>query len=799
MASALSALPNDRMRYQQLMALAGKLKAMPDDLKVPENKVPGCLSVVHVSASLEEDGTVTFQGDSDALISKGLVALLVLCLSGCTPQEIASVKPEFIKASGISAALTPGRNNGFFNMFKLMNQKVAMLASPKEETEVEALQIYNTLSRKKELFKTLEPGVVKMYVCGVTVYDLCHLGHARVMVFFDIVARFLRTEFPPSGGDDKIIKRSQEAGVTAQDLARRMEEEMALDAQSLGCTPPDFEPRVSESMEEITEMVDTLVKEDFAYAGKGDVYFRVRRFESYGRLSRCSLDGNEAGARVEVADVKEAPEDFVLWKSAKPSEPSWPSPWGPGRPGWHIECSDGFLVDCIVMQLWVCESETKAMAKKYLGTTLDIHGGGPDLVFPHHENEIAQSEAANGETYVKTWMHCAAVRSTGNEKMSKSLGNFVTIRDVLKKYDGEVVRFYLLSSQPMLYSEEALAEAQDRLLKLYSSLRGAGGCEKPADCEQAQRFEAAMANEPWLKWILNPNPREKVESLIQARADARKAKDFGKADAIREELTSMGVIIEDGAQGTSWRVASLKERDVEKPFLLFMFFIAGSFTYGALLVYPLYQALAKAKGQEEVDAAQGGLILMVAKYLSIFTHNIFSRCWTTLRGLQLQVSCYLLFGTVSLGIAAVSTVPQAATLMLVASLYFTNSNVIAGPLWPEYRGSWFLRAAVVVLPLLVTLISWLMLPADGFWSPERMKQAQEEMEQQIAEEKRLEEKQEIKKKEKEKKKVRLFKDDDQKIVEEEEEEKGEEEEEAVGANEEQNKSSVLLRCAFGIE
>ncbi|CAK9000894.1 unnamed protein product [Durusdinium trenchii] len=598
MASALSALPNDRMRYQQLMALAGKLKAMPDDLKVPENKVPGCLSVVHVSASLEEDGTVTFQGDSDALISKGLVALLVLCLSGCTPQEIASVKPEFIKASGISAALTPGRNNGFFNMFKLMNQKVAMLASPKEETEVEALQIYNTLSRKKELFKTLEPGVVKMYVCGVTVYDLCHLGHARVMVFFDIVARFLRHRGYKvtfvrnvTDIDDKIIKRSQEAGVTAQDLARRMEEEMALDAQSLGCTPPDFEPRVSESMEEITEMVDTLVKEDFAYAGKGDVYFRVRRFESYGRLSRCSLDGNEAGARVEVADVKEAPEDFVLWKSAKPSEPSWPSPWGPGRPGWHIECS--------------------AMAKKYLGTTLDIHGGGPDLVFPHHENEIAQSEAANGETYVKTWMHCAAVRSTGNEKMSKSLGNFVTIRDVLKKYDGEVVRFYLLSSQyrrPMLYSEEALAEAQDRLLKLYSSLRGAGGCEKPADCEQAQRFEAAMANDfdtvnavaalidlskellqlrqgdhgaefqgkarqlrnlGAVLGILQRNPEEvckgpvddgfeeKVESLIQARADARKAKDFGKADAIREELTSMGVIIEDGAQGTSWRVASL--------------------------------------------------------------------------------------------------------------------------------------------------------------------------------------------------------------------------------------------------
>jgi len=613
MASALSALPKDRMRYQQLMALAGKLKPMAEELKIPENKVPGCLSVVHVHASLEEDGTVTFQGDSDALISKGLVALLVLCLSGCTPDEISGVQPEFIKASGISAALTPGRNNGFFNMFKLMNKKVAILKAGQKADGSDAageadaapampkLQIYNTLSRNKEVFKTLEPGKVKMYVCGVTVYDLCHIGHARVMVFFDIVSRFLRhmgydVTFVRNVTDidDKIIKRSQETGETAQELARRMEQEMQRDAESLGCKPPDFEPRVSESIEDITSMVNTLVKKDFAYAGKGDVYFRVRRFETYGRLSRCSLDGNEAGARVEVADVKEAPEDFVLWKSAKPSEPSWDSPWGPGRPGWHIECS--------------------AMSKKYLGDTLDIHGGGPDLVFPHHENEIAQSEASNGQTYVNTWMHCAAVRSTGNEKMSKSLGNFVTIRDVLQEYDGEVVRFYLLSSQyrrPMMYSEELLAEAQERLLKLYSSLRGANEQEEHVDnpeCEQKQRFLAAMANDfdtvnavaaltdlskellqlqqgdhgpefqtkarqlrsmGAILGILQRDPEEvckgpvdsdfeaKVEDLIQARADARKAKDFAKADAIRDELTSLGVIIEDGAKGTSWRVASL--------------------------------------------------------------------------------------------------------------------------------------------------------------------------------------------------------------------------------------------------
>eukprot|EP00931_Biecheleriopsis_adriatica_P003686 TRINITY_DN105462_c0_g1_i1.p1 TRINITY_DN105462_c0_g1~~TRINITY_DN105462_c0_g1_i1.p1 ORF type:complete len:737 (+),score=192.03 TRINITY_DN105462_c0_g1_i1:319-2211(+) len=628
MASALAGLPNDRTRYQQLMALAGKLGSMADELKTPENKVPGCLSTVHVHATLESDGTVSFQGDSDALISKGLVALLVLCLSGCTPAEIAAVKPEFIQASGITASLTPGRNNGFYNMFKLMNKKVAALSAAGEagqkdskEEDSQTMQIYNTMSRSKETFKTLEPGNVKMYVCGVTVYDLCHLGHARVMVFFDIVARYLRhlgynVTFVRNVTDidDKIIKRSNEAGESAEELARRMEAEMQKDAASLGCKPPNFEPRVSECLEDIREMVGSLVKKEFAYPGKvqselggRDVYFRVRRFDNYGRLSRCDLDGMRAGARVEVGSSKESPEDFVLWKSAKPEEPAWESTWGLGRPGWHIECS--------------------AMAKKYLGDTIDIHGGGPDLVFPHHENEIAQSEAANGKVYVKTWMHCAAVRSAGDEKMSKSLGNFVTIRDVLDRYDGEAIRFYLLSSQyrrPMLYSEDGLVEANGRLLKLYAALRAKVPEQNesepidPQECEQHQRFLAAMSNDfdtvnavsaltdlskellqlqqqldsegedeqvaaefarkarhmrvmGSVLGILQRDPEEvckggavesdfeaKVDKLIQERADARKAKDFARADAIRDELNSLGVVIEDGGKGkTSWRVAAL--------------------------------------------------------------------------------------------------------------------------------------------------------------------------------------------------------------------------------------------------
>uniref|UniRef100_A0A6U8U6X5 Cysteine--tRNA ligase n=1 Tax=Zooxanthella nutricula TaxID=1333877 RepID=A0A6U8U6X5_9DINO len=640
-AEALKALPNDRLRYQQLMALAGKLAAMPAELKTPERKVPGCLSTVHVHASLQDDGTIAWAGDSDALISKGLVALLVNGLSGCRPDEVIEVKPEFIKASGITASLTPGRNNGFYNTFKLMVKQATDLASAgsdqpasdpapagndavasapasasaSHDADLPQLRIYNTMGRQKEDFQPQQAGVVNMYVCGVTVYDLCHLGHARVMVFFDVVARYLRhrgytVKFVRNVTDidDKIINRSRENGETAEALARRMELEMQRDAASLGCQPPTVEPRVSECMPEIIEMVSKLEDKRHAYTGSSgepgglDVYFRVRSFTEYGRLSKCSLDGNQAGARVGVGDGKEAPEDFALWKTAKENEPSWASPWGRGRPGWHIECS--------------------AMARKHLGETLDIHGGGPDLMFPHHENEIAQSEAANGKLYSQTWMHCAAVRSVGDgdEKMSKSLGNFVTIREALERFDGEAIRFYLLSSQyrqPLLYSEEALLQAKERLLKLYTSLRGAPpatgeSCGAVADGETWRKFQTSMSNDfdtvgavaamselarqllqlqqadkadagkrdalagqlqsmGALLGILQRDPEEvlrggasvdadfeaRVDALVAERAAARKGKDFARADEIKAELTGLGVVLEDGPQGTVWRIGSL--------------------------------------------------------------------------------------------------------------------------------------------------------------------------------------------------------------------------------------------------
>ncbi|WP_370216282.1 cysteine--tRNA ligase [Thalassolituus sp.] len=451
------------------------------------------------------------------------------------------------------------------------------------------MKIFNTLTRQKEEFKPLVPGKVGMYVCGMTVYDFCHLGHARVMVAFDVIARYLRhrgfdvnyirniTDI-----DDKIIKRANENGEAFDALTERFIAEMHKDSEMLGIEKPDAEPKATAHIGDIIALVETLIEKGFAYAASnGDVYYRVRKFEGYGKLSGKVLDELEAGARVEVEDVKEDPLDFVLWKSAKPEEPHWDSPWGIGRPGWHIECS--------------------AMSTCCLGDTFDIHGGGPDLKFPHHENEIAQSEAATGKKYVNTWMHAGAVRVDG-EKMSKSLGNFFTIREILDKYPAEVVRFLLLSSpyrSAINYSEDSLKEAQTKLERFYNALLDVPvGDVKDIDNDYSARFHAAMDddfNTPvaiavlfdlvrdlnkasgdeqatlagQLRFLggvlgcLQSDPQsflqsgagdeaEWIEEMIQKRLEAKKAKDFATADAVRDELTAKGIVLKDGPEGTTW-------------------------------------------------------------------------------------------------------------------------------------------------------------------------------------------------------------------------------------------------------
>ena len=451
------------------------------------------------------------------------------------------------------------------------------------------LKIFNTLSRQKETFKPLVEGKVGMYVCGMTVYDFCHLGHARVMVAFDVIARYLRHRGYEvnyirniTDIDDKIITRANENGEAFNELTERFIAEMHKDSELLGIEMPDAEPRATAHIGDIIAMVETLIEKGFAYAAdNGDVYYSVRKFEGYGQLSGKILDELEAGARVGVGELKKDPLDFVLWKAAKPDEPHWDSPWGIGRPGWHIECS--------------------AMSTCCLGNTFDIHGGGPDLKFPHHENEIAQSEAATGHKYVSTWMHAGAVRVDG-EKMSKSLGNFFTIREILDKYPAEVVRFLLLSSQyrsAINYSEDSLKESQVRLERFYNALRGvAVGAVEDIDNEYSQRFHAAMDddfNTPeaiaalfdlvrqvnkssgeeqaalagQLKYLggvlgcLQSDPENFlqsgagddaawIEEMIQKRADAKKAKDFATADGVRDELLAKGIVLRDGPEGTSW-------------------------------------------------------------------------------------------------------------------------------------------------------------------------------------------------------------------------------------------------------
>lgn len=455
------------------------------------------------------------------------------------------------------------------------------------------LKIFNTLTREKEEFKPINPNQVGMYVCGVTVYDLCHFGHGRTFVSFDVITRYLRylgynlryvrniTDV-----DDKIIKRALENNETCDELVNRMIAEMHKDFDALNIQRPDVEPRATQHIAEIIAMVESLIARKHAYvAGDGDVMFDVESFQKYGALSRQNLEQLQAGARVEIKSVKKNPMDFVLWKMSKPNEPSWDSPWGKGRPGWHIECS--------------------AMNSKELGHHFDIHGGGSDLMFPHHENEIAQSCCAHDGEYVNYWLHTGML-TINEEKMSKSLNNFFTIRDILTKYDAESVRYFFLTAQYrslLDYSEENIGLARKALERLYTALRGCEFVELGADDQYVADFKNAMDddfNTPGALAVLFELTREinklktedqskanvlasrlkqlagvlglleqdpeaflqgnaaddevsKIEALIKQRNDARAAKDWAAADAARDALKAMGVVLEDGAGGTTWR------------------------------------------------------------------------------------------------------------------------------------------------------------------------------------------------------------------------------------------------------
>jgi cysteinyl-tRNA synthetase len=493
------------------------------------------------------------------------------------------------------------------------------------------MHLYNTMSRRKEPFEPLTPGNIGLYACGVTVYDDCHLGHARSSVFFEVLVRYLRRRgFAVTWVrnytdiDDKILTRAKQEGLPWQDIATRYIASFQEDMAALGIPPAQIEPKATEHIPEMLQIIRLLDDKGFAYQSQvgGDVYFRVRKFPGYGKLSGQSIEDLEVGARIEVAEAKEDPLDFVLWKASKPDEPQWPSPWGPGRPGWHIECS--------------------AMSMKYLGETLDIHGGGRDLVFPHHENELAQSEAATGRPFARFWVHHGLL-TIDQEKMSKSLGNFFTIKEVLAKFPAEVVRFFLINSHyrsPLDFSDAALAEAETALVRLYTTLakiedmmraHPAPGGPPPRDFVPAMlaademerlwtlpaRFDEALdddvntalglgylfdavrltnrllerpsSEQSYLALLahlhqqflelghvlnlLQADPEEmltllrqkpgdlsisphEIEAMIAQRAEARKNKDWAKADKIRDQLAAMGILLEDTPQGTLWRVSS---------------------------------------------------------------------------------------------------------------------------------------------------------------------------------------------------------------------------------------------------
>ncbi len=457
-----------------------------------------------------------------------------------------------------------------------------------------SLQIYNDLHNKKEEFQPIEPGRVRMYVCGMTVYDYCHLGHARMIVVFDVVYRYLQAKGYDvtyvrniTDIDDKIIQRANERSESFTELTRHFIDAMHQDLDALGVLPPTIEPRATGHMPEILEMIERLIDNGHAYVtDSGDVYYSVTSFKDYGQLSGKSIEDLKAGARVESSEEKRDPLDFALWKAAKPDEPTWDSPWGKGRPGWHIECS--------------------AMSTKVLGTTFDIHGGGADLIFPHHENEIAQSEGATCHHFVNYWMHNGFVR-VNEEKMSKSLGNFFTIREIMRQYRPEEIRYFILTSHyrsPLNYDEEHLLNARQALTRFYTTLRGLpqaepGGAEeyvrafnkamdddfntpealaamfdlvreinkaRIGDAQKAAHMAAELKRMGSILGILQDDPEqwlrggnaeglqdEEIETLIQQRLDAKAGKNWAEADRIRDELKSKRIVLEDGAGGTTWR------------------------------------------------------------------------------------------------------------------------------------------------------------------------------------------------------------------------------------------------------
>ncbi len=464
------------------------------------------------------------------------------------------------------------------------------------------LKIYNTLSQRKAIFKPLQGKKVSLYVCGMTVYDLCHIGHARVLVAFDVIVRYLKSQGYEvhyvrniTDIDDKIIKRAQENNETMSELTQRMIDAMHEDFAQLNILPPTKEPRATDAIAHMLDLIQTLLDKGYAYkADNGDICYAVEKFKSYGELAHQNLEKLRSGSRVAVDLSKKDPLDFVLWKKAKPDEPSWESPWGAGRPGWHIECS--------------------AMSMQALGQHFDIHGGGLDLVFPHHQNEIAQSEAATDKPFVNTWIHVGFVQ-TNRQKMSKSLGNFFTLRDVLAQYPAEVVRYFLVSSHhrsPIHYSQANLQTAHAALQRLYTSLRGlvaqarsealSSASSELTECYR-KKFQAAMDDdfntpdalavlfelareinrlrdsdrekarqlaqclqslagilgvlqqdpEQFLQVGIKQDETQKIAALIEARNTARAAKDWKAADKIRDQLLSLGVALEDTSRGTEWR------------------------------------------------------------------------------------------------------------------------------------------------------------------------------------------------------------------------------------------------------